>query len=87
MISFCHEFTAMFIRGEDDRILGNSKFVVVTLCLVAGQSACLVFLSIMQALLHHSTVIASALISTVLLIFYQGSDSRCMINFQGGVTD
>ena len=80
-LSLCLMLTSRIVNGEPDLITRNGQLVCVFICGTAGQAALLIFLATTQALLHHSTVIATAVINTALLVFYLGADSHAMISF------
>jgi len=83
VLSLCQLVASKIVNGEPDLILRNGYLTACCIGGIAGQGACLIFLATTQALLTHSTVIASALVSMVLLVFYLGSDSRTFIGFRG----
>ena len=81
LLSLMLMLTSRIVNGDPDMITRNGQFVCVAICGTAGQAALLIFLATTQALLHHSTVIATAVINTALLVFYLGADSHAMIIF------
>jgi len=81
ILSLCLLLTSRIVKGDADLITRNGTLVCVIICGTAGQAALLIFLATTQALLHHSTVIATAVINTALIIFYLGADSHAMISF------
>lgn len=87
LLSMCLFLTSRVVNGEYDLITRNGHFVCVAICGTAGQAACLIFLATTQALLHHSTAIATAVINTSLLVFYLGADSHAIINYKDPIDD
>lgn len=86
VVSLCHLLAAKFVHGDIEDILVNDYVLVSLICGIAGQAACLIFLATSQALLSHSTVVASAVIGTVLFTFYLGADSRSEVTSEDGWT-
>jgi hypothetical protein len=63
----------------------NGTVACGTLCAIAGQGACLVFLATVQALHAHNTIVATHVTGAVLLTFYLGADSKSLISWHGNL--
>ena len=82
-LAFAQINMARFVPGEVDTVTHNkSPIYTLTLCAVAGQGACLIFLATLQAILQTNTIVAGHVTCTVLLVYFFGAYSLTLIASQ-----
>ena len=67
--------TSQLISGDSRHITENSKQYLFLVSALSGQGACLVLLATLQALMNMQTVLASAIVSGVLIGYFMAGDT------------
>jgi hypothetical protein len=75
LITIALLLTSALVESESSKVAQNSKLLLFVVCLLSGQGACLVLLSSLQALMNQQTVLASAVISGIIISYFLGGDS------------
>ena len=67
--------TSALVETDHEHITQNSKLLLFLVCVFSGQGACLVLLAALQALMNQQTVLASSVISGIIISYFLGGDS------------
>ena len=66
--------TSQLVSGDSSHITDNNRQYLFLVCVLSGQGACLVLLATLQALMNMQTVMASAIVSSILIGYFQAGD-------------
>ena len=67
--------TNLLVKGDSKHIADNSKEYLFAVSVMSGQGACLVLLAVLQALMNMQTILASGVLTTVLISYFLAGDS------------